>query len=340
MGFNFGAFAGGAASGIERGTNLVAKKADADWKEKERTRQESYWKKDEEWKQTRSTYQTSAQKYLANMEAYNKAIAENPAAQVMPPAKPGLHDELKDVVELARIDVNYGKTDAANLMPLLKSVKQMEDEGLTTALQQLASGDRDGALRTFQSTGAIKDVSGIAFEDSVFTPGEGMEPIKSVAVVLPGGRRLDAVGALWAQQQAKDIINTTLRQQEAGDKRTTTQASIAHQKGTLAETTRHNKETEKKAKVSGGDTTAEIKNINYLLKNKIAKNQKEAWEMVRTGKTPGGDKVISDGLGGVIVTDPDGNITKFDSRGKSKVIRQSGVAIGQSSLDLNQFFNK
>ena len=87
------------------------------------------------------------------------------------------------------------------------------------------------------------------------------------------------------------------------------------------------------------NTTAEIKNISYLLNNGIAKNQKEAWEMVRTGKTPGGDKVISDGVGGVIVTDPEGTITKYDSRGKAKVIKGAAGQPG-AVRDLSKYMTK
>ena len=133
-----------------------------------------------------------------------------------PPKPPGMHDELMDIVNLARIDVKYGKANAASLYPLISAVKQMEDEGLTKALRMAASGDYEGAKRTFESTGAIRDASGVRFEESMFDPGNGMKPIKSAVAVLPDGRRLDAVGALWAQEQAKDVLGNAIKMQEHG----------------------------------------------------------------------------------------------------------------------------
>lgn len=56
MGFNFGAFAGGAANGYSQGIEDQAKKNDADWKEKERLRIESDRKIDEDVNKQTSAY--------------------------------------------------------------------------------------------------------------------------------------------------------------------------------------------------------------------------------------------------------------------------------------------
>ena len=344
MGFNLGAFAGGAAQGVTRGMEVRKGIADAEFTEKERARKEAEWKKDDEWQKKRSAYQTTAQKYQASQEAYNKAVMENPAAAAtLPkPAAPGLHDEFKDIVELTRIDVAHGKKGADALFPMIQNLKRMEDEGLTQTLQQALAGDTQGALKTFASTGEKRDIEGIKFEPSEFDPGNGMKPIKSMVMVFPDGRRMDAAGTLWAQQQAKDLVGSVVNQQKLKNDTTRTEATVAHQQGTLGETVRHNKASEQilaNKAAAGGDTTAEIKNINYLLQHKIAKDEKDAWEMVRTGKTPGGDKVISDGVGGVIVTDPEGNITKYDSRGKAKVIKGAAGQPG-AVRDLSKYMTK
>jgi len=344
MGFNLGAFAGGAAQGVSRGMEVKKGIADAEFTEKERARKEAEWKKDDEWQKKRSAYQTTAQKYQASQEAYNKAVMENPAAAAtLPkPAAPGLHDEFKDLVELTRIDVAYGKKGAEALFPLVSNLKRMEDEGLTQTLQQALAGDTQGALKTFASTGEKRDIEGIRFEPSEFDPGNGMKPIKSMVMVFSDGRRMDAAGTLWAQQQAKDLVGSVVNQQKLKNDTTRTEATVAHQQGTLGETVRHNKASEQilaNKAAAGGYTTAEIKNINYLLQHKIAKDEKDAWEMVRTGKTPGGDKVISDGVGGVIVTDPEGNITKYDSRGKAKVIKGAAGQPG-AVRDLSKYMTK
>ena len=330
MGFNLGAFAGGAAQGVSRGMEVKKGIADAEFTEKERSRKEAEWKKDDEWKQERSAYQTSAQKFQANQEAYNKAVMENPAAAAtLPkPAAPGLHDEFRDIVELTRIDVAHGKKGADTLFPMIQNLKRMEDEGLTQTLQQALAGDTQGALKTFASTGEKRDIEGIRFEPSEFDPGNGIKPIKSRVMVFPDGRRMDAVGTLWAQQQAKDLIGSVVNQQKLNNDTARTEATVAHQQGTLGETVRHNKASEANDKIKAqqtvvGESTSEIRNVKFLLQNNIAANALEAWKMVKTGTTPAGEKIISDGAGGVLVVNHEGGqISKIDRRGRTSVIRE------------------
>lgn len=102
-----------------------------------------------------------------------------------------------------------------------------------------------------------------------------------------------------------------------------------HQDETLKEMKRRNIATEGIARSKSADggegTTAEIKNVNFLIKNGIAKTPAEAWEMVRTGKTPAGEQVVSDGMGGVMIYNRDsGQVSKIDGRGKETVVRQPG----------------
>jgi len=281
MGFNLGAFAGGAAQGVTRGMEVRKGIADAEFTEKERARKEAEWKKDDEWQKKRSAYQTTAQKYQASQEAYNKAVMENPAAAAtLPkPAAPGLHDEFKDLVELTRIDVAYGKKGAEALFPLVSNLKRMEDEGLTQTLQQALAGDTQGALKTFASTGEKRDIEGIRFEPSEFDPGNGMKPIKSMVMVFSDGRRMDAAGTLWAQQQAKDLVGSVVNQQKLKNDTTRTEATVAHQNGTLGETVRHNKASEQilaNKAAAGGDTTAEIKNAQAFFPDLYKENPAKA----------------------------------------------------------------
>ena len=97
------------------------------------------------------------------------------------------------------------------------------------------------------------------------------------------------------------------------------------------EKVRHNQAQEKidaaKAQAGGADSTSEIKNVKYLLDNKIAGTPAEAWKMVQTGKTPAGDKIVSDGMGGVLIANPDsGRVVKLDASGREKELRPGNSA--------------
>jgi len=344
MGWNLGIMAGAAADGYRKQNDEMRKAEGADFEKKKREREEGAWKEEDTWKQERKAYKTKQQKYQEDLSEYEKRRAEaeaaakanggNPqAAGIAPmqipqaPQAPGLHDELGDMVNLARIDVQHGRANATTLLPLLQGMRQMEEEGMTKALQQAAMGDREGALKTFSSTGSMRDVNGITFEDSTFEPGNGGKPIKSVNVVLPDGRKLDAVGTLWQQQQAKDLLGNYFRQANLENDNKRTDATIKHQDETRAEDRRAHMANEGIARTKAAEgaesTTAEIKNINFLIKNGIAKDPKQAWDMVKTGKTPAGEHVVSDGRGGVMVIDRDnGQVSKIDRRGNEKIMRQ------------------
>lgn len=168
-----------------------------------------------------------------------------PKLMAMPTKKSaGFHDELMDMVNLAKIDVKHGKASASSLHPLISALRSAEDEGMSKSLQVALTGDLEGAKRMFESTGAMRDASGIRFENSTFDPGNGMPPMKSVVAIMPNGQRVDAAGALWAKKQAEDVIGTYYKKYELDTTRKKADNEDKYHTGTLAETTRHNKATE------------------------------------------------------------------------------------------------
>lgn len=128
------------------------------------------------------------------------------------PKQPGFHDDLMDLVNLARIDVKHGKATAASLHPLLSTLKNAEDEGMSNSLKIALTGDEEGAKKMFESTGVMRDASGVRFEPSTFDPGNGMKPMKSVVAIMPNGKRIDAAGALFAKNQAEDVLGAYFKQ--------------------------------------------------------------------------------------------------------------------------------
>lgn len=103
------------------------------------------------------------------------------------------------------------------------------------------------------------------------------------------------------------------------------------EEGKAAEDARHHKATEgidrDKLRSNAEGATAEIKNVKFLLSQGIAKNSMEAWKMAKAGSTPSGERIISDGNGGVIVIGQDtGSISKIDRRGEQHSMRQGANA--------------
>ncbi|MDO8311502.1 MAG: hypothetical protein Q7T25_06155 [Sideroxyarcus sp.] len=165
-----------------------------------------------------------------------------PKLMAMPTKKSaGFHDELMDMVNLAKIDVKHGKASASSLHPLISALRSAEDEGMSKSLQVALTGDFEGAKRMFESTGAMRDSSGIRFENSTFEPGNGMPPMKSVVAIMPNGQRIDAAGALWAKKQAEDVIGSYYKKYELDTNRKKTDNEDKYHSGTLAETGRHNR---------------------------------------------------------------------------------------------------
>ena len=79
--------------------------------------------------------------------------------------------------------------------------------------------------------------------------------------------------------------------------------------------------------------TTEERNVNFLVKRKIAKDDTEAWNMLQTGKTKAGDSRIPDGQGGLYITNNHtGKISHLDNEGVVKVLYQGDGAPAQERI--------
>jgi hypothetical protein len=78
-------------------------------------------------------------------------------------------------------------------------------------------------------------------------------------------------------------------------------------------------------------STAEIKNMDYMVANGIAKDKAEAWSMINSGRTSSNTQNIPDGMGGFTqVNNATGRITRMDRSGKETVMRE-GSNSGRSN---------
>lgn len=343
MSFNLGAFAGGLSDGIQRGTEIARKRQEMeriDAEEKRKSEYEAELKKHDDEYQAKRAERIKQNEALINPESAqprpiqdSAAIARSPAPIALqnpmaaPPTgaisqaanglqseslakKPATLDSINDILDdlmgRARIDMKYGKADAASVLQLHQVKKKLEDEGVDHAIGLMQAGDIEGGLNDFNSVGkysGVKLVGSKPIKDKIYgNDFDGYE----VTVEHPDGRQ--------------ETINTVsyMKQRVGMDKL----LDHAHKTATLKETERHNKASEKKLTATDG-STAEIKNVRFLLQNGIAKNPVEAWRMARAGSTPSGERIISDGNGGVIVVDQEGGgIIKFDRHGEEKAIRQ------------------
>lgn len=363
MAFNIGAFAGGLSDGIQRGTEIARKRQEMeriDAEEKRKSEYEAELKKhDDEYQAKRAERikqneallnpggaqpEVSTARLAATMGAmpsgiesntpnvdraiaklaepleapakqpasvFSSGIAPAPMQAPVQAKKPVMVDTINDTLDYlmnrARIDMKYGKADAASVLQLHQVKKKLEDEGVDHAIGLMQAGDFEGGLNDFNSVGKYSGVKLVETKPVKAKIGESEIDGYEVTVEHPDGRQ--------------ETINTVsyMKQRVGIDKL----LDHAHKSATLKETERHNKATE--AKGADGATTAEIKNINFLIQNGIAKTPAQAWEMVRTGKTPAGEHVVSDGMGGVMIYNRDsGQVSKIDSRGKESVVRQPG----------------
>lgn len=354
MSFNFGAFAGGAAEGIQRGTEIARKRQEMehiDAEEKRKSEYESELKKHDDEYQAKRAERIKQNDALLNPDSAQPrpiqdaaAIARSPAPIARSPApialqnptavpltdaitqaanglpsqaqakKPAtvesINDILDNLVGRARIDMKYGKADAASILQLHQAKQKLEEEGVNHAVGLIQAGDIQGGIDDFNKSGkysGVKLIGSKPIKDKVYgNDFDGYE----VTVEHPDGRH--------------ETINTIsyMKQRVGMDKL----LEYANKTATLKETERHNKASEKNDSLKLATTegsTAEIKNVRFLLQNGLAKNPIEAWRMAKAGSTPSGERIISDGNGGVIVVDQDsGGILKFDRHGEEKAIRQ------------------
>ena len=260
---------------------------------------------------------------LGAANAMRQEVAKpEPAVSPDAPKAPGLNDWLEFATKRAAIDVKHGKMNGLGMMQLAQARKQLMDEGVDEAVMKFQQGDFAGGLETFNASGKYVGAKLVGEPQRGEFDYNGVKmPTTIVTMQLPDGRTETINTAQYgtARIKAENQFSALMNLAKHKDDK-------AHQSATLKETSDHNRAMEGIARTKAAEgaeaTTAEIRNIEYLVKNGIVKDRAEGWESIRTGKTPAGDIIKPDGMGGLFVIDPkDGKITKNDGRGKETVIR-------------------
>ena len=245
------------------------------------------------------------------------------AAPLEAPKAPGINDWLDFATKRAAIDVKHGKLNGLGMMQLAQARKQLMDEGVDEAVMKFQQGDATGGLESFNASGKYIGAKLVGEpQRSEFDYNGVKMPTTIVTLKLPDGRTETINTAQYGTSRIKaenqfSAAMDMLKHEQTGK----------HQDKTLKEASRHNVASEGIARTKAAEgteaTTAEIKNVNFLIKNGIAKDAKQGWEMVKTGRTPTGEHVVSDGRGGAMVIDRDnGKVSKLDRSGKEVVLRQ------------------
>lgn len=272
-----------------------------------------------------------------NSSASNVAPSK-PADGLLQPAKPTTAYRDATIDDYASI----AKFKAGEYLSRGMSDKAMEahKEHLIFANEKLQKEQQEREKSALITIGAI--------DKGAVTP----ETLNGFYKSIPNGRKITSVepevvngkptGALKITSSDEDGKNPTTGMQTPDQLKQTiamlgksdfalkyldTQFKMSMEGKKAAEDERHHKATEgidrDKLRSNAEGATAEIKNVKFLLSQGIAKNYMEAWKMAKAGSTPSGERIISDGNGGVIVIGQDtGSISKIDRRGEHHSMRQ------------------
>ncbi len=391
MGFNLGAFAGGAAKGYSEGLENQRKQGEekrrqdqADWEKKRRDDQEAFNKEAMEtfFPNGQPTVDRASPPAANNPQSVVKvnnvgfgpsngiaaAMPATPSAQdrLMPDStepvttaqdgapksviatgvslpkpktddaqqatqgwgdafakNPDLFGDPETMLKLGKLAMKYNQPDA---LAWLERGHKAYKENAIAALQRLAAGDVDGAEEAYNKSGKGRvKINREQNPDGSYSVTELTTGTKHNVNALPELKSYLSPDHYFKMLNDERQLAEHERHNKEGEK---SQGKI------IEETRRHNVVSEgialAKAKESGEGTTSEIKNVTFLIKNGVAKTPQEAWEMVKTGKTPAGEQVHFGNDGSVAIANRDsGRITKYDEDGKEVVIRPGkGAAPG------------
>ena len=355
MGFNFGAFVGGVGTGYAVEKEMERRDAEVARKQKEQDRLDAERKAEEEVNKQVAGYMT------------NRLLVPDPRAN-----DPLTHDQAKpqyrqpdinDMVDVANyrtaLYLKGGKYSKAvdahkDYMAFAGEKLKTEEEQRTRLAKNAAAGVLNGdysGLQPFYS--ALPDGRRV---DSV-TPNEDgsidvvvaradgvtMPPVKfknreylanTVLSYADTKVALDGLDKQWK----RDFDEQKQKSEEKNKG-----SELAVNQGKAAEDVKHHRNTEEiertkaeaeriKAEKNPEGLTSEIKNMQYLVRNGIVKNEQEAWQAIRTGVTAAGDQIKPDGLGGFFIVNPkDGSVTKNDGRGKEVLVHGKGAVKSNSA---------
>lgn len=130
-------------------------------------------------------------------------------------------------IRRAELDMQHGKIDGPGMAALHQLRNSTAKEGLNDAIQLLAKGDNDGAMRQFNENGDMKGWSVVSSVDGLFEHGGTKLPTKIVTVKAEDGstRVVNTAQHLVQNQKINDLITQAQKGVEMSDRREDSKAS-------------------------------------------------------------------------------------------------------------------
>lgn len=220
---------------------------------------------------------------------------------------PNLFKDPQFATRAAQLFLKAGMSEGVKWLE--RGAQAVEENGID-GLRRLMSGDARGAEQVFNQSGRLRVVPGSTRE-----VGNGKWEI-----TLEGGEKqtIDPRQMLRSFLKPSEFFNVELKEREIDFKADDRRSAVAHRERVVGETERHNKEVEKNqsrnadlrleiARIRserGADAaTALERNINFLIKNKIANDPSDAFGKLRTAmEKPEEDAILS--MAGTLMRGP------------------------------------
>lgn len=159
-----------------------------------------------------------------------QALSVTPVASGMraTSGKPtGMSASMDYFIRRAELDMQHGKIDGPGMAALYQLRNSTAKEGLNEAIQLLAKGDNDGAMRQFNENGDMKGWSIVSSVDGLFEHGGTKLPTKIVTVKADDGstRVVNTAQHLVQNQKINDLITQAQKGVEMSDRREDSKAS-------------------------------------------------------------------------------------------------------------------
>lgn len=140
---------------------------------------------------------------------------------VQPNQMTSMNKSLDYLIRRAQIDAQHGDTDGKALINLYKMQETNKQEGLTDAIKMLHSGDEEGAMRRYNTTGDSKDWHVQSSVDGVFKSGGVDLPTKIVTVQNVDGtiRTINTAQAMIQNQAIDKMLSQGQKAEEMSEKR-------------------------------------------------------------------------------------------------------------------------
>ena len=174
-------------------------------------------------------------------------------------------------------------------------MRKHQKEGAEDALSLANAGDKAGALKVWNENGdhRFKDLELVPAKSALGTPSY------QVIGITPDGKRVEVLPQGMTAFDAMLSLQSGIKVAELAMQKADKESDNARQDKALNENVRHNKAIEgiqsaAARKTAASSSPAQVQTAEWLVKNKVAKDLTQAWEMVGTSKEKSRESAIQD----------------------------------------------